>query len=411
MTSLRLTAALLWLAAGFLHCSSAGSAPATTTPAAPATGATGLLTGKLAAGSPSDQLWSIPTLYKNEDNPLLQELAVIGQLQTQYGYGSDDSGQFGSNDLSEESLWGDIEVRRFRIGLKARLFGKLSFLNLTDLYPDLSPRIYKRTPETYFTWAENEALNISAGKVELKFNREQEYSSREFPVFERSALGNMFYGGELTGAWVCGKGIKGGWLYFLGAYSNDREDEWSDFEGGAMILGKIGYNYTPMTDFDLAEVKFQLLHNTDPGYSDSNTPTASPLYSNCISISNELTKGPYGLTTEFMWGDGTEGASDVCGLYAMPFWFITKKLQLISVIEVAGGSEDNAVLLPKRYEYYSPGDNTGDRYFATFAGLNYYVNGHKLKLMSGVKYSYLDGTPTGDGFDGWTFIAGVRMAF
>ena len=47
----------------------------------------------------------------------------------------------------------------------------------------------------------------------------------------------------------------------------------------------------------------------------------------------------------------------------------------------------------------------------TYAGLNYYIRGHQLKLMSGVKYSYLGGTPNGDGFDGWTFMTGVRMAF
>ena len=406
MRSPRTTAALLWLGAGFLGCGSAGTAPAATPEA------TGILVGKLAEGSAYDRLWSIPLLYKNEANPVLQELAFLGQLQTQYAYGSDDSGNFGSNDLGEEELWGDIEVRRFRLGLKARLFGKLSFLNLTDLNPDFSPQIYKRTPETYFTWAENEALNISAGKVELKFNREQEYSSRDFPVFERSALGNMLYGGELTGAWACGKGIRGGWLYFLGLYSNDREDEWTDFDGGAMILGKIGYNYTKRTDFDLAEVKFQLLHNTDPGFSDSNTCYASPLYSNSVSLSNELTKGPFGLTTEFLWADGERGAGDVYGLYAMPFWFITEKLQLISVMEVAGGSSDNAVILPRHFERLIDGDdNTGDRYFATYAGLNYYIRGQQLKLMSGVKYSYLGGTPNGDGFDGWTFMTGVRMAF
>ena len=31
--------------------------------------------------------------------------------------------------------------------------------------------------------------------------------------------------------------------------------------------------------------------------------------------------------------------------------------------------------------------------------------------MSGVKYSYLDGGTGGGDFDGWTRLAGVRMAF
>ncbi|MEI6176572.1 MAG: porin [Verrucomicrobiota bacterium] len=379
----------------------------------PTPGATGLLVGKLAEGSAYDQIWSVPTLYKNEGNPVLQELSLVGQLQTQYAYGSDNSGNFGTNDRPDDLTWGDAEVRRFRLGLKGKLFSKLSFLYLTDLNPDLTPRIYKRTPEMYFTYTENDAFNISLGKTELKFNRDQEYSSRDFLPFERSALGNMFYGGELTGAWASGKGIAGGWLYFLGAFSNDRVDEWSHFNGGTMILGKIGYDYTKHTGFDLAEVKFQYLHNSEPGYREDPADLKSPSYSNCISISNQITEGPFDLTTEFLWGDGENGVADVCGLSAMANYSFTKNLQLITTWELAGSSDDNGVFLPTRYEALSPGvgDAKGDAYFAGYAGLNYYIYGQKLKLMSGLKYSYLDGGSGGGDFNGWTWLCGVRMAF
>jgi phosphate-selective porin OprO/OprP len=57
------------------------------------------------------------------------------------------------------------------------------------------------------------------------------------------------------------------------------------------------------------------------------------------------------------------------------------------------------------------GDKKGDAYFASYAGLNYYIDGHRLKLMSGVKYSHLDGGPGGGDFNGWTWLAGLRMAF
>ncbi len=379
----------------------------------PTPGATGLLVGKLAEGSAYDQIWSIPTLYKNEGNPVLQELALVGQLQTQYAYGSDDSGNFGTKDRPDDLTWGDTEVRRFRLGMKGKLFGKLTFLYLTDLNPDLSPRIYKRTPEMYFTYTENDAFNISAGKTELKFNREQEYSSRDFLPFERSALGNMFYGGELTGAWASGKGIAGGWLYFLGAFSNDRVDEWSHFNGGTILLGKIGYDYTKHTGFDLAEVKFQYLHNSEPGFREDSACMKSPSYSDCISISNQITEGPFDLTTEFLWGAGVNGVADVCGLSAMANYSFTKNLQLITTWEVAGSSDDNGVFLPTRYEALAPGvgDAKGDAYFAGYAGLNYYIYGQKLKLMSGLKYSYLDGGSGGGDFNGWTWLCGMRMAF
>lgn len=412
MTSPRTTAALLWLGAGFLGCGSAGTAPAAASPP-PVAGATGLLVGKPAEGSELDRIWSVPTLYKNAENPVIQELAVLGQLQTQYAFGSDDSGEFGTQDMPGDLTWGNIEVRRFRLGLKATLFEKLSFLNLTDLNPNFSPGVYKRFPETYFTYSHSDAFHLSAGKTELKFNREQEYSSRDFLPFERTALGNMFYGGELSGLWASGKDIAGGWLYELGLYSNDRVDEWSEFTGGAMILSKLGYNYTTRTPLDLAEVKFQHLHNTEPGYAESAACLPSPSYSDCISVSNQIAEGPYGLTTEFLWGNGVNGRPDVWGLMAMPTWSISEKLQLITTFEVAGSPDDNGVYLPKRYEALSPGvgDARGDLYFAGYAGLNYYLYGQKLKLMSGVKYSYLEGGPGGGDFDGWTWLAGCRMAF
>lgn len=401
-------AALLWIGAGCLEITAAAGSLPEVSPEA-----SGILLGRLSGKSPCERMMSVPVLYQNKANPWFQQLAVVGQLQLQYVYGSDASGKYGTADSPEESAWGNIEVRRFRLGMKGRLFKKLFFLNLTELNADLEPRIYKRIPETYFTWMENKAFNLSAGKCELKFNREQEYSSREFPAFERTALGNMFYGGELTGAWICGEKIAGGWLYYLGAFSNDREDEWSDFGGGTMLLGKIGYDYTTATPFDLAVIKAQWLHNTEPCYAASSGCGTSPLYSDCFSLSNEITEGALGFTAEFLWGDGVKGRPDVGGVSAMTTWSFTKQLQLVSVLELAGSHDENGVILPNRYEALSPGvgDKRGDVYFANYAGLNYYIDSHRLKLMSGAKYSHLDGGPGGGDFNGWTWLAGLRMAF
>jgi phosphate-selective porin OprO and OprP len=409
MSPIRATAALMFVAAVL-----PGAGWADTTTAPPSPESCGWFPGfRPSDGTAWDQALAVPTIYKDKSNPWVQELAVVGQLQLQYAYGSDDSGKFGSGDFPDGSCWGDTEVRRLRVGMKGRLFEKLTFLNLTDLNPEFSPRIYKRTPETYFTYAHSPALNISAGKTELKFDREQEYSSRDFLPFERSAVGNMLYGGELTGAWVCGSGIRGGWLYFFGVYENDRQDELPAFEGGAMILGKIGYDYTSRTTFDLAEAKVQWLHNTEPGYAESATHPASPSYSNSVSISNQLTEGDFGLTTEFLWGDGAEGRPDVCQLSAMSTYRINEQLQIVSTFEAASSREENGVFLPARYESLSPGvgDKSGDAYFAAYAGLNWYLHGNNLKWMSGVKYSYLDGGSGGGDFNGWTLLAGMRMAF
>lgn len=360
-----------------------------------------------------DRLWAAPVLRRDANAEIIQEAAIIGQLQTQYACGIESDRSYGTQHTDASQRWGDVEVRRIRLGMRAKAFESLSFLYLSDLEPDFEPRIYKRMPECYLTWAQSDALQLSAGKTELKFDREQEYSSKEFPLFERTALGNQFYGGELAGLWTAGKGIHGGWLYQLGLFSNDRQDEWTDGGGGRIFLGKIGYNYTEATSWDLAEVKFQLLYNSEPGFVSSSNDLASPLYSRCLSLSNEVVDGPFGLTLEAMWGDGDNGRADVFGLSAMPFWNLTSKLQWISCIELAASRQENGVFLPKRYEAMAPdlGDGSGDGYLATYMGVNYLLRGHDLKGMTGVKYSHLDGGTGGGGFNGLTWLTGVRIAF
>ena len=412
MTSPHITTACLWLGMGCLGCATAGGAP-TSTAAKPATGASGVLVGKLAEGSLYDQLWSVPMLYKNESDPLLQELALQGHLQTQYASGSNATGHFSTGDFSNSCTWDDVEVRRFRLGLRARVLRDWKFHTLFDIYADLEPRIYKGIAEAYISYAPNDAFNVSLGKAELKFTREQEYSSRDHLTFERSQMVNQFYGGELTGAWVSGKGIGGGWLYELGAYGNDRRDEFSDLNGGTIVLTKLGYNYTKASGCDFAQAAIHYLHNTDPSYVESGCSLASPSYSDCIAISNDLTAGRFSLVTEAFWGDGAMNRPDVYGITAMPAYMLAEKLQLITTFQLAGSHDANGVYLPARYEALAPGsgDKKGDAYFAGYAGLNYYFYGHKLKVMSGVKYTCLDGGSGGGDYHGWTWLAGARTAF
>lgn len=402
------TAALILLGAGFPGHGSAGTAPSSATAS---TGPTGILTGQLAQGSLYDQIWSVPTLYKDAHNPYLQELAVQAQLQAQYAHGTNGDGSYGSENMPDACRWGDTDIRRFRLGLKALMFNDVKFHSLLDVYPDLTPRVYQRIAEMYVTYAPCDGFNWATGKTELKFTREQEVSSRDLLPFERSQLVNLFYGGELTGTWVYGKGLGGGWLYELGVYSNQRVDELPDFtSGGAMILAKTGYNYTRGSGFDNAQAEFHYLHNTDPGDVADPAGLASPLFSNCFALSNDLTKGRAGLATECFWGDG-HGRPNIGGISAMPTYFLLEKLQLVTTFQLAFSSGDDGISLPTRYEQQVPGGKTmsGDAYFAGYAGLNYYFYGQKLKVMSGVKYSHMTGGL--NDFNGWTWLAGFRTMF
>lgn len=420
----------------------AGSETAATTeaPASPST-ATGLLVGKFPGDTAWDRTWSAFTLYKDDSNPILQEFSLQGRLQVQSIYGESNDDSFNTSDykdtVSDENVWGnDIEARRARIGFKSKWFQNWKFegqINVDNDGQDNSGdnTFYKEIYDLFITYTHSDALNISAGKTKVKFTREQEISSKEILTIERSLLSNTLFPGELTGAWVSGKGIQEHWLYELGVYGNERQREFSDFEGGALVLGKIGYDYSAQSGFDSAVASFHYMHNTKPGvqYADDDwSGSASPSFTDSIALTNDITHGRFGLTTDIVYGFGFEGdatqkgaskaidQSDVFGISVIPSYFIADGLQLVGRFQFATSDDDNGskgLALAGRYETLAASaDNdgakrTGDTYTSAYLGLNYYLYGHKLKLMNGVEYSHMGG---GD-YDGYTFMSGLRFSF
>src|SRR6478736_3975168 len=65
-----------------------------------------------------DKIWGLATLYKDDNNPVLQEFSLQGRIQLQYAAGDSDQGSYNSGDRPDETRWGDIEVRRWRLGFK-----------------------------------------------------------------------------------------------------------------------------------------------------------------------------------------------------------------------------------------------------------------------------------------------------
>lgn len=421
------------LATSLLGCipSQAGSEASAVAESSSSSSATGLLVGKLSGDSAWDRTWSAFTLYKDENNPILQEFALQGRLQVQAAYG--DSSTQNYHDAGKGEFFGeDFEIRRARFGFKSKWFQTWKLEGQIDVDADYEDRLgdetlYKDIYDLYLTYAPSDAFNMSVGKTKVKFSREQEISSKEILTFERSLVSNMLFPGELTGVWVNGKGIQEHWLYELGLYGADRVREFSNFDQGAVVLGKIGYDYSSQVGLDSAVASFHYMHNTNPAFKELQSSdeafsfSTSPSFTDSIALTNDLTQGRFGLTTEIMYGFGYDGdaeqngktkainQSDVFGLTIIPSYFIADGLQLVGRIQYATSADDNGLTLPGRYEEYSAKttDVKGDAYLSGYLGLNYYLYGHKLKVMSGVEYSSLSG---GD-YDGYTFLTGARMCF
>jgi phosphate-selective porin OprO and OprP len=368
-----------------------------------------------------DRTWSMFELYKNDDNQTLQEFKLQGRLHVQTIFGESNDDSFNTSDYKDagnnESVWGnDFEARRARFGFKSKWFQKFKFDGLINVDVDGkdnsdSNTYYKDLYELHLTYAPSDAFNLGFGKAKVKFTREQETSSNNILTLERSLLSNTLFPGELTGVWTSGKGIKGGWLYELGIYGNDRQREFTDGDGGEIILAKVGYDYAEKFGFDTAVASIHYMNNSEPGYKPDNTPEyntgTSPNFGSSIAITNEITQGRFGIMSDIVFGSGDGDQSDVMGISVIPSYFIADGLQLVGRLQVGTSSDADDLRVPSRYERLATGDSKGNTYTSVYAGLNYYIHGNQLKLMNGIEYTHLGG---GD-YDGYTIMSGLRFSF
>lgn len=372
-----------------------------------------LFTAWLAAASisdanPCDDLWSRAILYQNKENPILQEFALQGRLHLQYAAGSSDQGNFSSGDLQDlgTDTWEDIDLRRWYMGFKSTLFQKLKLQGHMIVNPNWGP-VYGGLFDFSASWSVSDQLQLNAGKLELKFSKEFEISSRELLTIERSLLANQLSPQQLTGAWINGKNVAGGWFYELGVYGSDTQDEFTEFAGGATVLGKIGYDLAPATGLEKAAAGLHWLHHTEPG-----DAGAKP-YGDSFSLTGEMKQSRWSATGDLFFANG-DSVSDVWGMRVTPAFNITDRLQAVARYQFAASPDDNGLSLQRRYERTAP-DLTGfsgDQYHAGYLGLNYYLYGHKLKLMTGVEYAHMrDDADDGGEFDGWTWTTALRLYF
>lgn len=376
----------------------------------------GEITAPTPAPTPCDDLWSHAILYKNKANPILQEFALQGRLQLQYAAGSSDQGNFSSGDLQDlgQDTWEDIDVRRWYMGFKATLFHHLKVQCQAAINPDWGP-VYGGLFDAYATWSVSDQLQINAGKLETKFSKEFEISSREIMTIERGQLANQLSPGRQTGAWVNGKNVAGPWIYELGVYGADYQEEFTEFQGGANILGKIGYDLASATGLEKAVVGFHWMYNSKPG------DAGAKNYRHNFALTGEMKQDRWAAVADVLCATGgnvVTGASvpDVWGVSVIPSYAITEKLQLVARYQFASASGDNGLSLQTRYERTAPDlastSYKGDQYQAGYLGLNYYLCGHKLKLMTGIEYAAMqDNADDGGEYDGWTWMSGLRLYF
>lgn len=327
-------------------------------------------------------------VYQDKQAKGLQELWVLGRY---HGHYHDTSGV----DRSESAF----ESRRVRLGFQARMYDHLTLHAQAISGSDFEPA-YNGFTELWARWEFDPALQLTVGQQKHRFTHDRNVSSRYMSFMERSMFTNMM-GLDYTPA-VTLSGRVGKADYYAGVFSNlaerDMWDSFTELHSGWSALAALTYDLGHLGGADSAAFYGSLLHSE--AKADATNLTR---FDDAASAALIVTEGPVAIVTEVTAGfGGSKG--DAIGLNLQPSVFLTDKLELVSRYQLASASMTGGLRSQRRYESVA-GLPNGEHYQATYLGLNYYVAGHRLKLLTGVEHARMNNQ------DAFTVFAGVRMFF
>ena len=335
-----------------------------------------------------EQYENLGLIHKDEKHPWLQEFWVLGRY---HGHHHDTEGSDGDD--------AGYESRRIRLGFQARMFTRLTLHAQAISGSDFEPG-YNGFTELWARWQFSDAVNLTVGQQKHRFTHDRNVSSRYMSFMERSMFTNMMGLDYTPAVTLSGKIEK--LDYYAGIFSNatgrDMGGAFTELHSGSTFLAAATYDLGTSLGTDSAQFYGSVL-STDLKTGATNLTR----FDEAVSGALILTEGSAALVTELTAGFGGS-RGDAIGLNVQPSYFLTDTLEAVARYQVASAREANGLRAQRRYE--SPaGMLDGDLYQAVYLGLNHYVAGHRMKVMTGVEYAKMNDR------DVFTFFAGFRMFF
>jgi phosphate-selective porin OprO/OprP len=342
------------------------------------------------AAEPSlkERFENLGLIYKDKKNPGLQELWVLGRY---HGHYHDNDGSHGQDS--------GFESRRVRLGFQATMFDRLTVHAQAISGSDFEPA-YNGFTELWLRWQFAESLNLTVGQQKHRFTHDRNVSSRYMSFMERSMFTNMM-GLDYTPA-VTLSGRVDKLEYYAGLFSNSAgTDMWESFtqlDSGSSFLAAVTYDLGHFLGAETASFYGGYLNSEAHA-----NATNLTRFDDALAGALIFTDGPAAFVAELTAGFG--GArGDAIGLNLQPSYFLTDTLEVVGRYQIASSSQATGLSSQRRYERLA-GMGNGDSYQAVYLGLNHYIAGHRLKLLTGMEYARMNQR---DSFMVW---AGIRMFF
>lgn len=352
-------------------------------------------------------IFDYSTLYES-DSGFIREVSLNGRYHGQYISQSKDVG----NDDFGYNNW---QHRRFRLGMNIEFAGNVTLktsVNLsngsgsgTGLTRDT---FFDDWDEFYIDWEpKGEFLQyVEIGKQKQAITREFSTSSRQILTIERSQIVN-----EVSDAkpWGITAGFKlAGMKHELGAWVHGLDDNeplgnWPDYDsrGGFSYRGE-----KQLTDATSLHLDYAFTNNSSGLASPQGNAgdSQNSAYQHVVALGTETEMGQFGLITDLIFGFGRENTGaipagdDTFGLVILPYYNITEKLQFVAKYAYMDqGREQRTQRFGEGAGNLQAGRQRVEDYHTFYAGFNYYICEHNLKIMAG--YEYATGEVFGNGTD------------
>ena len=353
----------------------------------------------------ANTLKNMGKVYSDEDNPVVQSVKLFGRAHGQWNYSDGESAGQDFNGSGEE-------LRRLRAGASVSFlngFKALGRLNLeeggfgyTELGFDSWDELYLEYGQK--DWAGFDSASVGYGRYKLLFGGEEHQSSKRIKTIERSAINNRFGSNRPTGIKINAE--KDGVEYILGIWSREPEPKgWAGWGEGVAVQASATFQASEgewILDFVYAD--------------DADSDNTIFDYDWASSVTYNRDFGRVSLLTNVTVSQA--GEVDPIGIVVLPTYdIVPDKLEAAFRYQWASSSADSGVPRSSssrglrrvaRKEGLQTG--SGDDYHALYAGLNYYIAGDNVKLMSGIEYETIRGDSARE-LDGVTFWLAARIYF
>ena len=378
------------------------------------------------------ELKNFGEFYENPDSSGLQQAELFLSYQHQIGYidGTDQTGQAFDDSFEE--------FRRFWMGLTGKFGTYWKFKVVSQLSNDRNayPGDYRQWGHETFRAANItfdadqfwqieglDALQFGYGRRTGRMADEWQRSSTMINCLERSSFANKLWlydkeKGNPLAAWV--KWTAGKHTFDTAVFSGTYDDYIGGWKDSKIYYGSWLGDFSGGSPYEILE--YWISYYKQDGSSQEDRLAGGNNWA--LSLVNRVGTGPWALHSTLAFGDNGDQTNpnregDFGGIVLMPmYWLKDEKLKLVGRYLYQKAEQAEGLKLNSRYAPLADtrdssidlNSGRGDEHQAVYLGLNYYICGENLKVISGIQHDELQSMGSTQ-YRGWTIGSSIRLWF